>query len=79
MDIVERITLLAQETSERRNKRASSSELNDMLNAIHSAEEVVLLSGTEEQLDANEPRYRIEISGPERLLKPLADILHHGI
>lgn len=52
---------------------------SELLKAICDNKEVCMLAGSEEQLDADEPRFRIEITGPERILKPLADILYSGV
>jgi len=47
----------------------------DLLAEIRDCKEVILLGMPVDQLDANEPRYKVVISGPQRLLTTLMDVL----
>ncbi len=47
------------------------SELTDLLNEIRENEEIIIFGQAIPQYDAIEPRYRMTLSGPERLLKAL--------
>jgi len=43
----------------------------DIFKRIHDHPEVCILGGPKPQYDANEPRYSVEIIGPEPLMKEL--------
>jgi len=46
-----------------------------LINLIKENKETFISSGPIDQHDADEPRYRLVITGPERLVKELTDLL----
>lgn len=56
-------------------EKGNNQEILNLLKEIADNKEVCMTGGSEEQYDADEPRYSLKISGPKRLIKKLADIL----
>lgn len=54
---------------------AVTSAVERQIRLIAENKKVCMFGSTTEQLDAEEPRYKLEIVGPERLVKKLMDLI----
>ena len=56
-------------------RESTINKADELIKLIAKNEEVCMLGSRQDQLDADEPRYKFELTGPERLVKALMDVL----